>query len=338
MAFIPSIAVRLGLVGGHAHCVRNERKKKVWAAVTPRLLRTFSRQNKWVMCSSPTTEDETSANASSSSRSFPSESNLTSVDSGEETAQNENVLDVISKLPKQRYGVGMLYLGFAIYSFFFAPGDFRNSAQLNAILSMDLNNVNPLFFAIFNILGATGINYAVALNGGAPRQPRWLPTRVFTLVSVFVGWIAAGPYVTLRRYVPQISMEEVRSFGFLSRLFETRWFSLGTLAICVYSYAYAFGLFVTGSETLHDLMFFSSVVELFRLIQSDRVVHVSCVDFVFLSTLFWGPLTEDMRRRGWFAPGKNVESILTAAIIMSTPALGPSLYFVLRPALSDNQT
>lgn len=54
-----------------------------------------------------------------------------------------------------------------------------------------------------------------------------------------------------------------------------------------------------------------------------------------MSLLTWGPLTEDMRRRGWFTPGSEFESNITAASILSTPGFGAAVYLVLRPRLPE---
>ncbi|PXF49279.1 hypothetical protein BWQ96_00853 [Gracilariopsis chorda] len=232
----------------------------------------------------------------------------------------------------ERVATGVAAAVFAIYGLVLAPGSLTDLGEIGRILSGRLDEVNDLFFAIFNLLGAVSFNFAVLLNPGASRQ-KLLSTGLFSFLGVFFGFGALGPYLAAREYVPSVSSEEVAAQGITSRVLESRAFSVGLLVYVLWIYAFALGVFTPGTENLHDAIFYAAGVNLFRLFSTDRFASVSVVDLVCLSLATWGPLTEDMRRRGWFAEGRLSESYLTALSIASTPGLGVALYLIMRPRL-----
>lgn len=252
------------------------------------------------------------------------------VELGKDTAELK-----LNTIPPSRMALGVFYTGFIVYSFFLAPGSVTDGQIIN-ILSGKLDGVNDLFFAVFNLLGATGLNYVALLNAGASNQKR-LPTELFSVSSFFFGFFAIGPYLVGRKYVPNATREDIHERGLLSRIFESRIFSVGTVIYALWAYAFAFGLFTPGTMEYHDVLLYSSWVNLTRLAAVDRGVCVSCLDFVTLSSLVWGPLTEDMTRRGWFRKGKEMESIISALSFMMVPALGPAVYLVLRSRLPGRE-
>lgn len=232
----------------------------------------------------------------------------------------------------ERIAAGVAAAAFLVYGFVLAPGSITDQGEIGRILRGELDEVNDLFFAIFNLLGALSVNFAVLLNPGASRQKR-LSTGLFSFLGVFFGFGALGPYLAAREYAPSVSSKEVAKQGIISRALESRAFSIGTLVYVGWVYAFAFGLFTPGTENLHDAIFYAAGVNLFRLFATDHFASVSMVDLVCLSIATWGPLTEDMRRRGWFAEGRLTESYLTALSIASTPGLGVAMYLILRPRL-----
>lgn len=236
-----------------------------------------------------------------------------------------------------RIALAATYFAFVTYAFGFAPGSFLESEQTAGIFSRHFEEVNMIFFAIFNLLGAMGLNLATLLNAGASRQLKILPTEFFTAAGTFLGFAAIGPYLILRKYAPKVNWKEVRSRSVISRVLESRVFAISVSLFCAWAYAYGFGVFVdtAGDGALKDLIFVSSFAELARLVQIDRVVSVSCVDVLALSVATWGPLTEDMKRRGWFTEKRYGESLATALLILSTPGLGVALYSALRPTSTE---
>lgn len=120
-------------------------------------------------------------------------------------------------------------------------------------------------------------------------------------------------------------------------MLESRWLSVGTLLFSLWCYAFSLGIFTPGGQQYRDVVFYASGVNLLRLLSTDRFVSVTSADFVILSVIIWGPLTEDMSRRGWFVKGKKLESALTALSFMLVPVLGPALYLATRSSLPERE-
>ncbi|KAI0563017.1 hypothetical protein FGB62_48g067 [Gracilaria domingensis] len=232
----------------------------------------------------------------------------------------------------ERFTTAVAYVGFVLFAFFLAPGSITDVGEIGRILSGKLDDVNDLFFAIFNLVGVLSINMAVLLNAGSGVQKR-LSTGLFSFAGIFVGFGALGPYLLGREYAPCVYSQDVSKGGFFSRLLESRIFSIGTLIFTIWIYAFALGVFTPGTADVHDAMFYASYMSLERLLLTDRSVCVSTLDGLLLSILTLGPLIEDMKRRGWFVNGKMLESVLTAISVVSTPGLGVALYLILRPRL-----
>lgn len=231
--------------------------------------------------------------------------------------------------------MGVAYVGFLSYGLFLGPGSSLNdSKELENLIAMNFEDVNVVVWSVFFLLGAMPLNYAVALNPGASDKQR-LPFLPSALLSFFTGFGGIGPYLITRKYVPSISKQEVASRGIVARILESRWTSVGTAIFSLYCYVRCLGFFANANDALRDIMFYSSFVDFVRLTRADRFVSTSTADLILLSVLLWGPLTEDMRRRGWFVKGGEIESALTALSILAVPGFGAALYFVLRPPLPD---
>lgn len=236
-----------------------------------------------------------------------------------------------------RYGIGALYIGFAASVLFLGPGTLSDPGQLGMIISGKLEDVNDVFFAVFNLFGATSITLAALLNAGASRQKK-LRTDLFSVAGLFLGFWSFGPYLLGREYVPKIAREEVYDRGILSRALESKALAVATIGYALWAYAFALGFFTPGSLEYHDVLLYATVVDLFRDFSMDRGVFSTCIDFVILNTVIGGPLTEDMSRRGWFREGRNVDSILTALSFLLIPVLGPAVYLLLRPSLPESNS
>lgn len=233
--------------------------------------------------------------------------------------------------------IGTFYAGFVAYATLLAPGDFFDAGAIGQIVAGKWGEVNDLYVAIFNMLGVIALNYIGLLNPGAGQQKK-LPTALFTSLGLFLGFFAVGPYIAGREYVPSVTAEEVKERGFLSRVCESKGFAAFCLLSSLAWYAFALGVFSPDSIELRNVIFYSLCQDLGRMFTSDRGVHISMLDISVLSVLSWGPLTEDMRRRGWCFSGKGLtESAVTALSILAAPGLGVSLYLLLRPNLPESQ-
>lgn len=251
----------------------------------------------------------------------------------------ESEPDVNLKLSRAIVWASYALFGYVSYSGALGPSEgFESSVALEQLKQLNFADMNIIFLGMFCLIGATAINLAVLLNSGATRQPKWLPTELFTIPQIVLGFVTLAPYLALRKFVPgfpPVTKQEVTSRSFINAGLEWRGTAILNVVQAIASYALGFGLFLQGSELWHDMVFFSQFVDFIRDLSTDKLVYNSTVDFLFLTLFTWGPLTEDMRRRGWFTGSKNFESNLTAFAIMFTPALGPALYLALRPSLPD---
>jgi len=171
-------------------------------------------------------------------------------------------------------------------------------------------SISPIFVAIFNLLGVYPLIYASLLLPGAKEQR--IPALPFVVSSMALGFFGIGPYLGLREYKPNVT-DESRGRG--SGLFESKLFTASFAAFAGYLLYYAtFGSF-DGDRV-------ASFLELFK---SQRLVHISTIDFTILTLAIWDPLKEDMNRRGWSGPA--------AGTVCALPVIGPILYLLTRDKL-----
>lgn len=229
--------------------------------------------------------------------------------------------------------IGGLYALFVLHNLAFGPGSLLDSGTIGQILAGATDEVNDLVIAIFYGLGVIGLIYGGLLAPGAAKQSRLSPT-LFSVAGMFLGFFGLGPYLAARDYAPTVSKEELREAGPLVKLFESKFFALPTLGMALYVYAMGLGLFAPAE--MRDVIFYACWQDTARLFASDRGIHATLLDGTVLSVLMWGPLTEDMRRRGWTFKSKDTASFVNAISILAAPVLGPALYLLLRPELRSS--
>jgi hypothetical protein len=229
--------------------------------------------------------------------------------------------------------IGVLYAAFTVHNIRFGPGSLTDSGALGQILSGKTDEVNDLLIAVFYGLGVIGGVYGGLLAPGAGKQDR-LSTALFSTAGCVLGFFAVGPYLAARVYAPSVSSEELGAQGWVNKLFESKLFAWSTLGMAMYVYVTGLGLLAPAE--MRDIIFYSCWQDTARLFASDRGVHATVLDGAVLSMLMWGPLTEDMRRRGWVFDKNNISSFVNAILILAAPCLGPALYLVLRPSLPSN--
>lgn len=229
--------------------------------------------------------------------------------------------------------LSVAYVSFVIYATAFAPGDWHSSYELQKLLDLDFERSNNAFIALVGLSLVTTGNYIGVLNAGTTRQTK--PSAPFTILAAFLGFFAVGPYLIFRKYASRVSLEEFSTQSRVTQMIENSWFFIPFVVASLGVYAYAFGSFEPGGEITHDLLFYSSIESLLRISKTDAFVNIVCVDFVIRTFLLWGPLTEDMRRRGWFGSDNRGVSVITALIILCTPGLGPSLYLSTKSELPN---
>ncbi len=212
----------------------------------------------------------------------------------------------------RKIALGLLWLGFTLYAFGFAPPDQPDTLDLIKRLSTaQVEGINPLIVALFNIMGVLPVMYACFLyaDGRGQRLPAW----VFSTASFAVGAFALLPYLALRQPNPSF----VGKKTWLIKLLDSRLLGLG-VAIA------AMSLITYGVTQGHWQEF---VVQW----QTSRFIHVMSLDFCLLCLLFPTLLGDDMARRGL----KDSRIFWTVAFI---PLFGAILYLVLRPPLPEAAT
>ncbi len=91
---------------------------------------------------------------------------------------------------------GLLWLGFIVYAFLFAPPEQPDTFQLIKNLSIgQWQGINPLVIALFNLMGIWPLIYSavVLIDGRGQKISAWL----FAVASFAVGAFALLPYLGL---------------------------------------------------------------------------------------------------------------------------------------------
>jgi hypothetical protein len=178
-------------------------------------------------------------------------------------------------VPSLAYAV--LWLGFTAYAFT-VPIPETGSAEIIAkfLTTPDFSSgefipahLNPIFFSIFNFLGVYPAIYAaLLLPGGASQR---LPPQPFVFSAFALGFFALGPYLCARK---ASTRAQARGMARGARVFESR--AVGALLLAFASYA----LLVGGAGAVGDA---SAASEFARLVSSEKLVHVSTIDFIILT-------------------------------------------------------
>ena len=214
-----------------------------------------------------------------------------------------------------------LWLGLATYAFTIAPGGSVEAAALDAEVIKTMittpfdsaNTISPVFTALFNALGVLPAVYASLLLPGTKLQQK-VPGLPFIVSSFALGFFGIGPYLGLRNRREKV-LDSERGRG--SIVFEFKGTSLLLLGFSLYlTYFAATGVYVGTGDRIADFL---------QLFSTQRLVHVSTIDFTILSLAMADPLSEDMKRRGWMGP--------SAPVVCALPVIGPCMYLLLRPSL-----
>ncbi len=205
--------------------------------------------------------------------------------------------------------LGILWLGFILYAFGFAPPDRPETLDLIKDLSTgNVAGINPLIVSLFNLMGIFPLIYSCLAISDGRGQKLW--AWAFVAGSFAVGAFALLPYLALRDPNPTFVGKKTWPITLLdSRI-------LGLLIVAVVLWLLGTGI-TQGN--------WGDFVQQW---QTSRFIHVMSVDFCLLSLLFPLLLPDDMARRG-FQDGR----IFWAVTLL--PLLGPAVYLALRPSLPE---
>ncbi|MBD2577270.1 DUF2834 domain-containing protein [Oscillatoria sp. FACHB-1406] len=208
-----------------------------------------------------------------------------------------------------KIGLGLLWLGFVVYAFLFAPPDSPDTLDLIKRLSVgDIGGINPLIVALFNLMGVWPLAYSCLLFAdGRGQKIRAFP---FVIGSFALGAFALLPYLALREPNPTfVGKKDKAISAFDSRL-------LGVLLTIAAVGLVAFGL-SQGNWT-----------DFVQQWKTSRFIHVMSLDFCLLCVLFPTLLGDDLARR-------NFKKAWVFWLVCLVPLFGPLLYLCLRPSLEE---
>ncbi|GAB0489321.1 hypothetical protein MMPV_000538 [Pyropia vietnamensis] len=182
-------------------------------------------------------------------------------------------------------------------------------------------SAHPLGAALWGLRACLVAAAAILLTPGSRDQR--LPTWAFLGAALAGGGgYVLGPYLALRRYRPSVGRSEI---GAMARVTEGRVFSalfLGLAAVAVVGVVSVLGgVGLAGARAL---------------LMEDPWTWAAAVDVVYLWVALWGPLCEDMRRRGLYEASSFADNVLAAGVVAGG-TVGVLLYGLLRPKLEDRR-
>lgn len=212
---------------------------------------------------------------------------------------------------QQKIALWALWLGFITYAFVLAPPDSPETwTTIQNLSTGQLEGINPLVIALFNIMGVLPLLYSCLLyiDGRVQKVPAWL----FSAASFAVGAFALIPYLALRE--PNGTFVGQKNWWL--KIMDSRWtgglVAIATLALLFYG--------LTNGD-------WNDFVQQW---QTSRFIHVMSLDFCLLCLLFPVLLKDDMTRRGL----KDQRIFWAVALV---PLLGAIAYVTLRPPLQTTE-
>jgi peptidoglycan/LPS O-acetylase OafA/YrhL len=203
----------------------------------------------------------------------------------------------------------LIWLGFSVYAFIFAPPDQPDTFELIKNLSTgQWQGINALVVALFNIMGVWPMIYACLLfiDGRGQKIPAWL----FATFSFGVGAFALLPYIALREDNPEFKGQKNTLIKILDSRITGILLSVGAIILVFYGVS-------QGN--------WSDFVQQW---QTSRFIHVMSLDFCLLCLLFSSLVGDDMARRGM-----DVSPLFW--IVVLVPLFGALIYLCVRKPLPE---
>ncbi|MGD1866216.1 MAG: DUF2834 domain-containing protein [Phormidesmis sp.] len=205
----------------------------------------------------------------------------------------------------------LLWLGFVVYAFAFAPPPQPDTFDTIVKLSSgQWSDLNPTIVALFNLMGIWPMVYAclMLIDGVGQKISAW----PFVTASFAVGAFALLPYLALRESNSAFEGEKTT----LLKVVDSRWvgcaIALGSIVLLSY------GL-LNGNWS-----------DFAQQWQTSQFIHVMSLDFCMLSAIVSPLVKDDMAKCGM----DNPALLWTATLV---PLLGVALYLSVRPPLEANE-
>lgn len=204
----------------------------------------------------------------------------------------------------------LLWIGFLIYAFVFAPPEQPDTFELIKNLSTGkLEGINPLIVSLFNLMGVFPLIYScvVFIDGKGQKISAW----IFATLSFGIGAFALIPYLALRESNPNF----VGKKNIFLKILDSRITGIVLLtgAIALASYGLQQG----------------NWGDFIQQWQSRRFIHVMSLDFCMLCLLFPTLLSDDMTRR-------EMKNPILFWLVTLIPLFGPLIYLSVRKPLPDD--
>ena len=219
-------------------------------------------------------------------------------------------------------GIFALWAGLAAYAFLLSPNQtpLRDQYFIEKFVGLTSDPVplNTVFFYLFYIMGIWPLIYT-ALLVPAAKSRNGVPAWPFFSLSYAFGAFALLPFMALwqplekRPKLPPAKADLEGAGNILGLGMESpvlAWLLLASGVFCV-------GQIATAGTT--------AWADYIKLVQESRLVHVTTVDFLTLTTLapFW--MDNDAQLRQWDGRDKLLP------VLSFIPVIGPALYLCLRP-------
>ncbi|VXD25710.1 DUF2834 domain-containing protein [Planktothrix paucivesiculata] len=209
---------------------------------------------------------------------------------------------------KNKIIFGLIWLGFTLYAFIFAPPDQPETLDLIKNLSTgNWTGINPLIIALFNIMGIWPLIYSCVLfiDGHGQKTPAWL----FATLSFGVGAFAILPYLALRQPNPQFLGKKSGFIKILDSRITGLLLTIGTITLVIYGLTQG------------------NWADFIQQWQTSRFIHVMSLDFLLLSLLFPVLLTDDRARR-------EMKNSVIFELVSLIPLFGALFYLTTRSPLN----
>ncbi|MFX1252278.1 MAG: DUF2834 domain-containing protein [Promethearchaeota archaeon] len=226
------------------------------------------------------------------------------------TTQPSLIITIFNRLKGASIVFLVLWIALIVYALFLAPPIQPSTlATIIQMLTFNLQGINPLVFAIFNLMAVWPLIYAgvILIDSKGQKIPAW----PFALLSFGTGAFAILPYMVLRK--PNREFTEDNK-DLIIRIVDSRYYGIILLIITV-------GLVLYGVLLGNFAAFFTQFL-------TDRFIAVMTLDFIILTVCIPYLIFDDMKRRISYTP----RLFWTFTLI---PLLGPALYLATRPTLPD---
>ena len=208
-----------------------------------------------------------------------------------------------------------------------------NSHTLHQIQTADLEHMNDILMSMFLFIWTSAANvlhFDDIKTSFASFKKR---------LSSKMGAVLPNVKIDVTEKMPGFIFH-VHSLGFqilgkLDKFLNGRTIPLICTIANILIYCLPFGVFSSKDETLLDKAFFLYLVDIPQLVTTDKFAFIVAIILFILSIFTVSPLTDDMRKRGWFRSENQFESIFVACIVVVLPGLGPSMYLLFRPEVSS---